>query len=286
MSATHQPARTLTGVAYATDSPRQTLDLYLPATDGEHTPPLVVLLHPGGFRIGSSAWEAPIARALVAQGFAAASVNYRLSGEARYPAAARDVKAAVRWLRAHSERYGWDGRAMGAWGRSAGGWLALMLAVTADQQTLFDDPAAGHAQVSAAVQAVVAWYPITDIGALDRHAAALAPGPGEVTVHAVADSDVSRWLGESVGSSPLTPSTALTSYLPGATELPALHLVHGTADLDVAPDQSREFAEAVHAVGGTVTLVEFPGAGHATPELDRAQLRPSVDFLRRALGSY
>lgn len=284
MSPSRPASQILHDVAYAQVSPRQTLDLHLPATDGAFPVPLVVLLHPGGFQFGTSRMERPIAQALVAQGFAAASVNYRLSAEARYPAGARDVKAAVRWLRAHSDEYGWDEEAIAAWGRSAGGWMALMLGVTGDQDTRYDDPSLGHADRSARVQAVVAWYPLTDFGALDEHAAALPPGLPVPMVHGEADSFVSLWLGEAVHDSPLTPSTNLASYLPGATDLPAFHLVHGEVDTIVAPGQSRAFADAVEAVGGSVSLTIFPGAEHADPRLDRAQRRPSIDFLRRTLG--
>ena len=221
---------------------------------------------------------------MVAEGFAAASVNYRLSGEARYPAGACDVKAAVRWLRAHSDDYGWDSRAIAAWGRSAGGWMAIMLGVTGEQATLFDNPALGHADESAQVQAVIAWYPLTDFGALDEHAAELPPGLPAPMVHGEAGSLVSLWLGEAVDDSPLTPSTKLASYLPDATDLPAFHLVHGDADTIVPAGQSRAFADAVEAVGGAVSLTLFPGAEHADPRLDRAQRRPSIEFVRRALG--
>lgn len=283
MTPARPAAQTLHGLAYAHTSSRQTLDLHLPVTDGRGPVPLVVLLHPGGFQFGDSRMEQPIAQALVAHGFAAASVNYRLSGQDRYPAGACDVKAAVRWLRAHSDEYGWDGDAIAAWGRSAGGWMALMLGVTGDQDTRYDDPSLGHADQSARVQAVVAWYPLTDFGALDEHAAALPPGLPAPMVHGEADSLVSLWLGEAVRHSPLTPSTNLASYLPGATDLPVFHLVHGDADTIVAPGQSRAFADAVEAVGGSVSLTIFPGAGHADPALDRAQRNPSVAFLCRAL---
>ena len=146
------------------------------------------------------------------------------------------------------------------------------------------DPGLGHPDQSAAVQAVVAWYPLTDFGALDEHAAELPPGLPAPMVHGPGDSFISQWLGEPVDDSPFTASTNLASYLPEARDLPPFHLVHGDADTIVPPGQSRAFADAVQAVGGAVSLTLFPGAEHADPRLDRAQRRPSIEFIRRTLG--
>ena len=109
---------------------------------------MVLLIHGGAFAGGDASMEAGYAQTLASQGIAAASVNYRLSGEAPYPAGAQDVKAAVRWLRANAAQYGLDPNNIGAWGQSAGGWMANMLGATGDQQTIFDDPALGNADQS------------------------------------------------------------------------------------------------------------------------------------------
>ena len=91
-------------VAYATLSPRQVVDIFLPPGEGPF--PVLLNIHGGAFRMGSKEMlDAPVARKFLAAGIAVASVNYRLSGEALFPAAVRDVKAAVRFLRANGAGY-------------------------------------------------------------------------------------------------------------------------------------------------------------------------------------
>jgi acetyl esterase/lipase len=114
------------------------LDMYLPA--GRRLP-VVVLVHGGGWRSGFRSEFAPMAVRLAQRGYAAVTVSYRLSGEARYPAAIEDVQAAVRWVRENAERYGIDPQRMALAGGSAGGQIASLAAVTG--------------QGSSAVQAVI-----------------------------------------------------------------------------------------------------------------------------------
>ena len=142
------------GVTYVTrKSGPLGLDLYLPAgleTAGEE-PPLVVLIHGGAWRRGDRGQERNKGVWLANRGYAAASVSYRLAGDAPFPAAIDDVLDAVRFLRRESETYGFDADRVAAVGSSAGAHLAALLATAAD-------PAAGQEgvdEVSAAVQAAV-----------------------------------------------------------------------------------------------------------------------------------
>lgn len=105
------------------------LDLYLPAP-GKKPAPLVVLVHGGGWRSGDRSEMAPLAARLAARGYAAASVSYRLSGQARYPAAIDDVKEAVGWLRASAGRFGFDQSRVAIAGGSAGGQIAALVGMT------------------------------------------------------------------------------------------------------------------------------------------------------------
>jgi acetyl esterase/lipase len=111
--------------------------------------------------------QVPNVAALVARGYAVASLNYRLGDSfvgAALPAI-QDAKAAgVRFLRAHAGKYNLNPNQFAVWGNSAGGYTAAMLGVTGDRATVFDDPALGNAGVSSAVQACVVWF-----GAEDRH---------------------------------------------------------------------------------------------------------------------
>jgi acetyl esterase/lipase len=104
---------------------------------------------------------APLAQALAARGYVAVSISYRLSGEAKFPAATQDGKAAVRWLRANAAKFGIDARAIGVTGLSAGGHLAALLATSGGVKELEGD--GGNATQSSAVQACVAMGAQSDL---------------------------------------------------------------------------------------------------------------------------
>ncbi len=275
---------TQTGVAYASTSPSQTLDLYLPASDGSSAAPVVVLIHGGAFAMGDSGMEAGLAQTLVDQGFAVAAINYRLSGEALYPAGAQDVKAAVRWLRANADQYGLDTGKFAAWGQSAGGWMATMLGVTGDQDTLFDDDTLGNPDESDVVQAVVSWYGPVDFATMDEQASDVTACAGQSQAHGTADSPESQWLGEAVESSDQTDSTDLTSYLSTASVVAAFSLAHGGSDCNVPAGQSQQLKDALDTAGAESTLTILPGAGHADPAFDQTQTEPTIAFLKDTLG--
>ncbi len=124
-------------VPYASDSDSQYLDLYVPYTkENEPTPQLFVLVHGGGFITNDSqSRQAQLMyRYFRDQGFACATVNYRLAQEAAFPGALCDVKAAVRFLKAHADEYGYDADYVAIWGESAGGYLAVAATVTDDNE--------------------------------------------------------------------------------------------------------------------------------------------------------
>jgi sugar lactone lactonase YvrE/acetyl esterase/lipase len=140
-------------LAYAHYGDRQLqLDLYRPIN---HDAPLpaIICLHGGGWFQGDRTKLTPLAQTLAAQGYVAVTISYRLSGEARFPAALHDAKAAVRWLRAHASTYGIDPTAIGVTGLSAGGHLAALLATSGGITEL--EGHGGHADQSSAVQAAV-----------------------------------------------------------------------------------------------------------------------------------
>lgn len=134
------------------------LDLYLPAAPADPTGPraAIVLVHGGGWRTGVRENLAPLAIGLAQRGYAAATVSYRLSPEARYPAAVHDVKAALRWLRARAADHGIDPARIAVGGASAGGQIASLVGVT-NGQPRFEGPpdAAATPGVSSAAQAIV-----------------------------------------------------------------------------------------------------------------------------------
>lgn len=272
----------LRGVPYASVSPKETLDLWLPQHDDESKTPLVILIHPGAFKGGSSTDEDGHATALVSQGFAVASLNYRLSRTAKFPAAAQDVKAAVRWLRAHAATYRLDPDRFAVWGQSAGGWLSSMIGLTGDQSTMFDDPTLGNADQSSQVQAVVTWFGLSDFTTIEKQAE--ASGCSAFKRHNAATSFESRWLGAPLDKSPHTRDTDLTTYAATAGSLPPFFLTAGDADCVVPDEQSRELADALRRDGDAEVILRIlPGFIHGDPLFDTVQLTPTIDFLKKSL---
>jgi acetyl esterase/lipase len=146
-----EDAKVQKDVAYGPHE-RNKLDLYVPKSD---TPvPLVVWVHGGGWERGSKNGGGP-SLDLIRKGYAVASINYRLSNQAVFPAQIEDCKSAVRWLRSHAKEYNLDAEHFGAWGMSAGGHLVALLG-TCDDSAF--PPSADGPKCSAAVQAVCDWF--------------------------------------------------------------------------------------------------------------------------------
>ena len=148
------------GLAYARYGERELqLDLFRPRARAGALP-AIVCIHGGGWSRGDRTGMRPLAQAIAARGFVAVTISYRLSGEAKFPAALHDAKAAVRWLRANAATYGIDPDAIGVTGHSAGGHLAALLATSGGVAELEGD--GGHAAFSSRVQACVAGGAQTD----------------------------------------------------------------------------------------------------------------------------
>lgn len=137
------------------------LDLYLPSSQrqGERFP-TVIIVHGGGWRSGFRSEFVPMASRLAQRGYAAVTISYRLSGEALYPAAIHDTRAAVRWVRAHANDYRLDPNRFALAGGSAGGQIASLAGVTGNLDRF--DPGAANSSVSSAVQAIVSIDGLSD----------------------------------------------------------------------------------------------------------------------------
>jgi acetyl esterase/lipase len=276
-------AQTVKDLAYASASPAQALDLYLPKRTG--TPvPLVIDIHGGAFNSGDKASTDVLfnLQPLLAKGYAVASLNYRLSGEAPFPAGVQDVKAAVRYLRAHAAEYGIDSTRFAAWGTSAGGYLAAMIGVTGGQtNAVLDDAALGNAGVTSTVQAVVSMYGPSDFTTIDNQ---LKQACGDnASRNSGGTSPESQWLGAPVSSSPNAQASSVPAWVASAGALPPFLLAHGDADCTVPVGQSTELADALQRAGTTVHLQVVPGAGHSDQAIDQGLLGSSIDFITRAL---
>ncbi|MGW1679327.1 alpha/beta fold hydrolase [Saccharopolyspora sp. NPDC002376] len=269
-------------LAYASTSAAQKLDLYLPAHADPKGAPLIVLIHGGGFIQGDKSHPVNlhVVSSQLARGYAVASINYRLSCEAAFPAGAQDVKAAIRWLRVHAPEYDIDPGRFIAWGPSSGAYMATLVAVTGDQRTQFDDDSLGNPGASSAVQGAVAWYGPYDFGKMAAQFDADTPKAckGKVLKHDVANSPESIWFrgplqSELEKSYEADPAT----YLPTAGKIPPINFAAGDSDCVVPHEQTQDMYRAVKAAGGRTTLAVVPHAGHDL-RVAVAQLEPALAF--------
>lgn len=229
--------------------PRHTLDLYVPAGGG--TPyPLIIWIHGGAFRMGDKHDRVPLA--MLAQGFAIAAINYRLSQHAIFPAQIIDCKAAVRFLRAHASQYALDPQRFIAWGESAGGHLASMLGVSGHRSDW--DEGAFLAQ-SSRVQAVVDFYGPTDFLQMDRQR--LPDG----MIHDTPDSPESELIGGAIQAHPAATAQANPITHIQADAAPFL-VIHGDHDRLVPHGQSEIFVDALRKARVPVTFYTVAGGGH------------------------
>lgn len=239
-------------------SSRQQLDIIYPEeTIGPYK--VIVLIHGGGWLSGDKQSEtmAPLFEVLN-QGYAVVSVNYRLSGDARWPAQLYDVKTAIRFLRENADTYRLDVAEIVVWGVDAGGHLALMLAATNDLPD-YELPEMGSADYSSSVNGVIAWYAPTNLPSLPDKMLPMT----------------NRLMGFNVTSN--IDKVKLASPLTLASDsFPPVLLVHGTSDSIVPYQQSVDLLHRVNVLTGDLRaeLVTFEDARHADP-----LIRNSVNVL-------
>lgn len=249
---------------------RQKLDLHLPRT-GEKTP-LIVYIH-GGAYLGGDKNSPFMPKRLLEKGYAIASLNYRLSTDAIYPAQIEDCKAAVRWLRAHATQYQLDPTRFIAWGESAGGHLAALLGALGTERS-FDTGA--NREHSSAVQGVVDYYGPSDFLQMDAHA---IPGTQQ---HDQPGSPASRVIGGPIQQhkDKVARANPVTFLTPKA---PPFFLAHGTRDRVVPYHQSVLLAEALAERGVRFVFHPVQDTDHVfggiTPEQGKALDRATDTFL-------
>jgi acetyl esterase/lipase len=146
------------------DSEAWRLDLAMPAEQTEGLRPALVIVHGGGWRGGSRTVDVfqKMMTKYARKGYVTVNIDYRLTGEAPFPACIEDVKCAVRWLRAHADEYHVDPDRIGAYGHSAGAHLAVMLAMVPKSAGLEGD--GGWNEYSSVINAVAAGSPPTELG--------------------------------------------------------------------------------------------------------------------------
>ena len=259
------------------------MDVYAPSRRAGPRP-AVLWVHGGGWSRGDSRtsgayadWPRVLA-SLAARGFVVASVDYRLSGEARFPAQIQDVKAAIRHLRTHAAELGVDPARIYLWGGSAGAHLAALAATSCGEQAFAPPPSTGRMERSEiaalkatpagndCVQGAALWYGVFDLAQVPK-----------VNVAGLLGCDPAACIEAARGASPIH------RVGPGA---PPMLLIHGSGDETVAHAQSVEMAAALRRAGARAELVTIPGADHgwlgATPAATRGAsllaLRRTFDF--------
>jgi acetyl esterase/lipase len=253
-------------VPYATQSPSQRLDLYMPK--GVVKPPLLIWTHGGGFVFGDEDTmkfdePAKLLEVFMKNGIAVASINYRLAQEATFPAGALDTKRAIRFLRANASKYGYDPKKFATGGDSAGGYLALMAGITGDQATLFDDPTDPNRKVSAAVSAVMDAFGNADFFEMDLNNAKY-PCDQSKNPFPVATGNIHPWFGDVTDPTvqAVMKSGGLYPYLKRAKSLPTFYIFHGLDDCSVSPYDSKNLDKALKVAKAKSNLTLIPGAIH------------------------
>ena len=244
---------------------RNRLDLYLPEK-AEGQLPLIVWIHGGAWWAGSK--QGCPAVFLTAKGYAVASINYRLSQHAVFPAQIEDCKAAIRWLRANADKYHLDADHIGVWGSSAGGHLVAMLGTTGNVKEL--EGTGGNLDQFSRVQCVVDWFGPTDMTTMGRQA-----DKPDTPVAKLIGGPVQENLEKARKASPMT-------YV-GKDSAPFL-IMHGDQDNTVPLQQSEVLAEALKKAGVEARLVVIKGNGHGGPDFNSPENRKMIeDFFAKHL---
>ncbi|MET9290418.1 alpha/beta hydrolase [Streptomyces sp. NPDC003077] len=258
------------------------LDLWLPNADQPHQPepvPLVLFVHGGAWRrgrrndmgLGTRSWNpGPFAR-LAAAGFAVAGVDYRLSGEATFPAPLDDLRAALRWLTLRSAELGIDTGRTVVWGESAGGHLASLLALTPSTST--PSPLGALTPATPSPLGVVTWYAPSDLTTARGHFTPEDPASFEALMLGAAPAAVPE---RARAASPVAQAHA---------DAPPFLLMHGDEDSMVPCSHSEALAEALEKAGAPVELRRVAGADHGWYGLPEARVEEifshSLAFVRR-----
>ena len=249
------------------------LDLDRPSgTDG--VTPLVIWIHGGGWRGGSKKSPGPAAE-MLKRGYAVASVEYRLSGEAIFPAAIEDCKAAVSFLRLNADKYNLDPKKFGVWGSSAGGHLVALLGTTNDVKLFDTHPVTKKA--SSAVQAVCDWFGPTDFLRMNDFKGSID--------HDGANSPESLFIGGPIQANEAKSQRANPIHYVTASDPPML-LMHGDKDALVPYNQSELLYEALQKAGVKSTIYKVKNGGHGFRGADESRedlIDRSANFLDSVL---
>jgi acetyl esterase/lipase len=264
-------ARHLANIAYATGDGRAlALDLHLPADVA--SPALVVYVHGGAWRDGDKS-EYP--EFLVARGYAVASVDFRSSGDARFPANVHDIKAAIRFLRAQASQYGYRSARIAIAGSSSGGHLAALVGTTNGLAEL-EGTSGEYLRESSAVQAIVSWFGASNVSTILMQSTTFGRSMREPALR--------QLLGTLPEENPALGTLASPVTHVGPGDPPAM-LLHGALDRQMPVNQSLELEAAYRSAGLPVETMILAGTGHGGEAFYSGEAAESVvAFLRRTIG--
>lgn len=265
------PARSLRDLTYATvQGEPLALDLHMPAN--ERRPPLLVYLHGGAWSSGDKS-QYPVF--LVDRGFAVASVDFRSTEVAPFPANVHDIKAAIRFLRAKESEYGYRAERIAVIGVSSGGHLAALIGVTNGEAA----PEGGEGEYvdqSSDVQAIVSYF-----GASDLTTILAQSTPAGLEVRAPA---LQQLLGAAPDKVPEIARQASPVFHVDRGD-PPLMLLHGDQDLQMPINQAHELVGAYRKAGLFVEFMVLHGAGHGGEAFFQGEaVDRVVSFLHRTIG--
>jgi acetyl esterase/lipase len=259
------------GLVYARYGQRELqLDLWKPTT-GSQPLPAIICIHGGGWYKGERSNMANLAQALAAKGFVAATISYRLSGEAKFPAAIQDCKAAVRFLRANAAKFGIDAKAIGVTGLSAGGHLAALLTTSGGVKELEGD--GGHADQSSAVQAGIAMGAQSDL-----ESARIGELSGKTD-----DPFYRTFLGDSQAAIPQTYALASPRHHLDKADPPLLFMTGELDDTSTHADDARADLEKLGIPTGLTLIPHAPHAFLGQQKAFDTCVSASAEFFKKHL---
>jgi acetyl esterase/lipase len=266
-----EAARDVPNIAYAqVDGKTLALDLHLPA--GVKQPPLVVYLHGGAWRAGDKT-EYP--KFLVQRGYAVASVDFRSSNEARFPAQLHDIKAAIRFLRAQANQYGYRADRIAVSGASSGAHLAALAATTHGVAEL-EGREGDHLRESSAVQALVSWFGASNLSTILAQSTPFGLSVREPALKLL--------LGGTPDEKPALAKLASPITHVDAKDPPAL-LLHGDQDRQMPVNQTLELEAGYRRAGVPVELMIVDGAGHGGDAFYSGDAgERAITFLAKTIG--
>jgi len=241
------------------------LDLHFPE---QADSPLIVYVHGGAWRGGSKS-DIPIVK-LLEHGFAIASVDYRLSTQSPFPAQVHDIKAAIRFLRANSEQLHINAKHIAIIGSSAGGHLAALVGVTNGHKEL-EGGVGRHLDQSSTVQCIVSVYGASNLQTILSQSTEAGLKMRVPALQLLLG-------GQPTDKAELAQLASPVAHLDKLD--PPLLLIHGDADPQMPPQQSREFAQAYESLKLPVQFISLAGGKHGGAEFyDTERTKIMATFL-------